>query len=139
MVDTAPNGSNFVEVGSWFGKSTNYLATKIRESKNNINFTCVDTWKGTDDEELHQNIVNTFNGDIFYEFIDNTVLSNNYGTFNIIKDIVNCVAITNMVGASVKDFLAKFKHRLIINNKKKIKTNCEIIYLPIYLEHLKNS
>jgi hypothetical protein len=86
MVDTAPNGSNFVEVGSWFGKSTNYLATKIRESKNNINFTCVDTWKGTDDEELHQNIVNTFNGDIFYEFIDNTVLSNNYGTFNIIKD-----------------------------------------------------
>ena len=86
MVDTAPNGSNFVEVGSWFGKSTNYLATKIRESKKNINFTCVDTWKGTDDEELHQNIVNTFNGDIFYEFIDNTVLSNNYGTFNIIKD-----------------------------------------------------
>jgi hypothetical protein len=86
MVDTAPNGSNFVEVGSWFGKSTNYLATKIRESNKNINFTCVDTWKGTDDEELHQNIVNTFNGDIFYEFIDNTVLSNNYGTFDIIKD-----------------------------------------------------
>jgi predicted O-methyltransferase YrrM len=86
MVETAPPGSNFVEVGSWFGKSTNYLATKIRESKKNINFTCVDTWKGTDDEELHQNIVNTFNGDIFYEFIDNTVLSNNYGTFDMIKD-----------------------------------------------------
>ena len=86
MVETAPPNSNFVEVGSWFGKSTNYLATKIRESKKNINFTCVDTWKGTDDEELHQNIVNTFNGDIFYEFIDNTVLSNNYGTFDMIKD-----------------------------------------------------
>jgi predicted O-methyltransferase YrrM len=86
MVDTAPNGSNFVEVGSWFGKSTNYLATKIRESKKNINFTCVDTWKGTDDEELHQNIVGAFNGDIFYEFVDNTVLSNNYATFDMIKD-----------------------------------------------------
>jgi predicted O-methyltransferase YrrM len=86
MVETAPHGSNFVEVGSWFGKSTNYLATKIRESKKNINFTCVDTWKGTDDEELHQNIVGAFNGDIFYEFVDNTVLSNNYGTFDIIKD-----------------------------------------------------
>jgi len=86
MVETAPNGSNFVEVGSWFGKSTNYLATKIRESKKNINFTCVDTWKGTDDEELHQNIVGAFNGDIFYEFVDNTVLSNNYATFDIIKD-----------------------------------------------------
>jgi predicted O-methyltransferase YrrM len=86
MVETAPHGSNFVEVGSWFGKSTNYLATKIRESKKNINFTCVDTWKGTDDEELHQNIVGAFNGDIFYEFVDNTVLSNNYSTFDIIKD-----------------------------------------------------
>jgi hypothetical protein len=86
MVETAPHGSNFVEVGSWFGKSTNYLATKIRESKKNINFTCVDTWKGTDDEELHQNIVGAFNGDIFYEFVDNTVLSNNYATFDIIKD-----------------------------------------------------
>jgi len=86
MVETAPHGSNFVEVGSWFGKSTNYLATKIRESKKNINFTCVDTWKGTDDEELHQNIVGAFNGDIFFEFVDNTVLSNNYATFDIIKD-----------------------------------------------------
>ena len=86
MVETAPHGSNFVEVGSWFGKSTNYLATKIRESKKNINFTCVDTWKGTDDEELHQNIVGAFNGDIFYEFVDNTFLSNNYATFDIIKD-----------------------------------------------------
>jgi hypothetical protein len=86
MVDTAPNGSTFVEVGAWFGKSTNHLATKIRESKKNINFTSVDTWKGTDDEDLHQNIVGAFNGDIFYEFIDNTVLSNNYGTFNVIKD-----------------------------------------------------
>ena len=86
MVDTAPNDSVFVEVGAWFGKSTNHLATKIKESKKNINFTSVDTWKGTDDEDLHQNIVGVFNGDIFYEFIDNTVLSNNYGTFNVIKD-----------------------------------------------------
>jgi len=86
IVDSASDGSTFVEVGAWFGKSTNYLATKIRESKKDILFTSVDTWKGTDDEELHQNIVQSFSGDIFYEFIDNTVLSNNYGTFNIIKD-----------------------------------------------------
>ena len=86
VVDKAAFGSTFVEVGAWFGKSTNYLATKIKESKKNIHFTSVDTWKGTDDEELHQNIVGAFNGDIFYEFIDNTVLSNNYGTFDMIKD-----------------------------------------------------
>ena len=86
VVEKAPFDATFVEVGAWFGKSTNHLASKIRESKKNINFTTIDTWKGTDDEQLHQNIVGAFNGDIFYEFIDNTVLSNNYGTFNMIKD-----------------------------------------------------
>ena len=86
MVETAPFNSTFVEVGAWFGKSTNHLATKIKESKKNIKFTTVDTWKGTDDEELHQNIVGAFSGDIFYEFIDNTVLSNNYPSFDMIKD-----------------------------------------------------
>lgn len=86
LIETSPFEANVVEVGAWFGKSTNYLAEKIRKSKKNINFTTVDTWKGTDDEELHQNIVGKFNGDIFFEFIDNTRLSNNYGHFNIIKD-----------------------------------------------------
>ena len=86
MVESAKGGETFVELGAWFGKSTNYLATKIRESKKNIKFTAIDTWKGTDNEELHQNIVVAFNGDIFYEFIDNTTLSNNYSAFDIIKD-----------------------------------------------------
>ena len=86
MVETAPFNSTFVEVGTWFGKSTNYLAGKIKESKKNIHFTTIDTFKGTQTEDLHLNIVDTFNGDIFYEFIDNTIISNNYGTFDIIKD-----------------------------------------------------
>ena len=86
MVATAPFNSTFVEVGAWFGKSTNYLAGKIKESKKNIHFTTIDTFKGTQTEDLHLNIVDTFNGDIFYEFIDNTIISNNYGTFDIIKD-----------------------------------------------------
>jgi len=86
MVNSVKTPVEFVEVGAWLGKSTNYMATRIRESGKPIHFTTVDTWKGTDDEELHQNIVNTFNGDIFYEFIDNTVISKNYGTFDCIKD-----------------------------------------------------
>ena len=86
MVESAVGGETFVELGAWFGKSTNYLATKIRESKKNIKFTAIDTWKGTDNEELHQNIVGAFNGDIFYEFVDNTTLCNNYSAFDIIKD-----------------------------------------------------
>jgi hypothetical protein len=86
MVETTPFNSTFVEVGAWFGKSTNYLAGKIKESKKNIHFTTIDTFKGTPTEDLHLNIVDTFNGDIFYEFIENTVISNNYGKFDIIKD-----------------------------------------------------
>ena len=86
IVDSADGGETFVELGAWFGKSTNYLATKIKQSGKDIKLTSVDTWKGTDNEELHQNIVGAFNGDIFYEFIDNTTLSNNYNSFDIIKD-----------------------------------------------------
>ncbi len=86
VVNDAKDGDVFVEVGTWFGKSTNYLVDRIKESNKNIKFITIDTFKGTDDEELHQNIVGAFNGDIFYEFIDNTVLSDNYGMFDIIKD-----------------------------------------------------
>ena len=86
VADNVTSNSTLVEVGTWLGKSANYLISKVKELKKEVNFITVDTFKGTEDEELHQNIVGAFNGDIFYEFIDNTVLSNNYGSFNIIKD-----------------------------------------------------
>ena len=86
MVDNAKDGDTFVEVGAWFGKSTNYLASKIKDSGKDIKLTAVDTWKGTGDENLHQAIVGAFNGDIFYEFIDNTVRAGNYEGMSIIKD-----------------------------------------------------
>jgi hypothetical protein len=86
VVKAAGNDDVFVEVGAWFGKSTNYMAHQIRESKKNIQFTTVDTWKGTDDEDIHQEIVGSFAGDIFYEFVDNSILSDNYGHINMIKD-----------------------------------------------------
>jgi hypothetical protein len=103
FVDEAKDGDTFVEVGTWFGKSTNYLVNKIKQSKKDIKFVTVDTFKGTDDEELHQNIVGAFNGDIFYEFIDNTVLSNNYNKFEIIKDTSHNAA--NQFSNSSVDYL----------------------------------
>jgi hypothetical protein len=86
VVKSAGNDDVFVEVGAWFGKSTNYMIQQIRESKKNIQFTTVDTWKGTDDEDIHQEIVGSFAGDIFYEFVDNLILSDNYSHINMIKD-----------------------------------------------------
>jgi glycosyltransferase involved in cell wall biosynthesis/predicted O-methyltransferase YrrM len=86
MVESAVDNAVFVEIGSWMGKSTNYLARKIYESNKNINFTTVDTFKGTDTEQLHKNIVNQFAGDMFIEFTDNLVLNNNYENLTVIKD-----------------------------------------------------
>ena len=103
IVDIAPFNSNIVEVGSWFGKSTNYLAKKIKESKKNIHLTTIDTFKGAEDEELQQTIVNAFNGDIFYDFVDNAVISDTYGTYDIIKDTADNAS--NQFGNSSIDFV----------------------------------
>ena len=86
MVVNAPFNSTFVEVGSWFGKSTNHLIKKILESKKDIKLTTVDTFKGSESSELDKVVVDAFSGDIFYEFIENTIISNNYDSFDIIKD-----------------------------------------------------
>jgi hypothetical protein len=85
-VEKAPFKANFVEVGSWLGKSTNYLVDKIKESKKKIQFTTIDTFKGNLDESYYQKRVESFGGDAFYEFVDNAVISNNYDKFDIIKD-----------------------------------------------------
>jgi GR25 family glycosyltransferase involved in LPS biosynthesis len=48
----------FVEVGSWKGRSSCFLAVEIANSNKNINFYCVDTWEGSvehqDRDDLHQ-------------------------------------------------------------------------------------
>jgi len=86
VVDKLPNNSNIVEVGSWFGKSTNYLANKIFESGKKINFTTIDTFKGSLDEEFHRRTMSVFDNDIYTEFMDSTIMLNNQNTINVIKD-----------------------------------------------------
>ena len=86
VVDKLPNNSNIVEVGSWFGKSTNYLANKIKESGKKINFTTIDTFKGSLDEEFHRRTMSVFDNDIYTEFMDSTIMLDNQNTINVIKD-----------------------------------------------------
>lgn len=85
-VAKAPFGAKFVEVGSWLGKSTNYLVDKIKESKKQISFTTIDTFKGNIGESYYEKRVESFGGDAFYEFVDNSVISNNYDKFEVLKD-----------------------------------------------------
>lgn len=47
MVSYFVDGSHFVEVGSWKGRSSSYMAVEIINSKKKIRFDCVDTWDGS--------------------------------------------------------------------------------------------
>lgn len=49
MVNKFPSGSVFVEIGSWKGKSSAYMAVEIANSQKYIDFFCVDTWKGSEE------------------------------------------------------------------------------------------
>lgn len=47
IVKKFPSGSKFVEVGVWKGKSAAYMCVEIANSNKNIEFYCVDNWKGS--------------------------------------------------------------------------------------------
>jgi hypothetical protein len=45
---------HFVEIGSWKGKSSTFMAVEIANSELDIQFDCVDTWEGSE-EHIHKN------------------------------------------------------------------------------------
>jgi predicted O-methyltransferase YrrM len=96
-VELASNSSQslFVEVGSWLGRSSSCMATFIKNSKKDIKFYCVDTWKGSDEEE-HKKFVEKLeknNSSLFNEFDKNITLCG-------IKDYVNPMQMTSLEAAS---------------------------------------
>jgi len=45
-----PDGSHFVEIGVWKGKSAAYMAVElINNNKSNTKFDCIDTWEGSEE------------------------------------------------------------------------------------------
>jgi predicted O-methyltransferase YrrM len=64
LVKTHDN-ANFVEVGSWQGKSASFMAVEIINQNKNIKLHCVDTWEGSiehanDDIIKNQLLYDTF-------------------------------------------------------------------------------
>jgi predicted O-methyltransferase YrrM len=59
----------FVEIGSWLGKSSAFMAVEIKNSNKNIDFYCVDTWRGSSEHELDERIIND---SLFNSFLENT-------------------------------------------------------------------
>lgn len=71
FVDDSVDDSKIVEIGSFFGKSTEYLLKKINQSGKDIKVFCIDTFEGTQNEEFHLNLVNEHGGDIYEDFCKN--------------------------------------------------------------------
>jgi predicted O-methyltransferase YrrM len=86
-VNTAKDGDHFVEVGSWRGRSTAYLAVSIVNSGKQIKFDAVDTWRGSLDEEVHQQDPSVINDTLYDEFLAN---------MEPVKDIVNPIRLTSV-------------------------------------------
>jgi predicted O-methyltransferase YrrM len=70
-VSRFPTNSHFVEVGSWKGQSAAYMAVEIHNSGKTIRFDCIDTWKGSLNEDPHQNDQYVKNGLLYEKFMSN--------------------------------------------------------------------
>ncbi len=70
-VSEAPPQAVFVEIGAWLGRSTAYLAQRIKESVKNIRLYVVDTWKGSLGEQVHEDEVRRAGGSIYPAFLEN--------------------------------------------------------------------
>ena len=51
IVESSNNGSHFVEVGSFKGKSSSCMAEQIISSGKDIRLDCVDTWEGSEEHQ----------------------------------------------------------------------------------------
>ena len=68
IVNYFPTESKFVEVGSWKGMSSAYMAVEIINSGKEIDFLCIDTWEGSVE---HQGVVST--SGLFETFLHNMI------------------------------------------------------------------
>jgi hypothetical protein len=67
-VEDAQDGSVFVEIGAWKGKSTAYMCVEILNSNKNIKFHVVDYFQGSKEHQTEDAIVN---GTLQEEFLKN--------------------------------------------------------------------
>ena len=67
MVKEFPDGSHFVEVGAWHGKSTSFMIVEIINSNKKIKFDVVDTWLGSSEHRDDENVKRGKLYDIFLE------------------------------------------------------------------------
>lgn len=64
VVQEAPDGSRFAEVGCWLGRSAAFMGVEIINSKKDLELYCIDHWKGSIE---HENVPK----DLFEQFKQN--------------------------------------------------------------------
>lgn len=97
MVEHFPDNSHFVEIGSWKGRSSSYMAVEILNSNKKIKFDCVDTWEGSLE---HTDVNSPFfiqelvdNKDwLYYEFLKNTLP---------VRDMINPIRLSSLESAKL--------------------------------------
>jgi predicted O-methyltransferase YrrM len=91
MVRRAPREAQFVEVGSWLGRSAALMAVEIVNSGKNINFVCIDPWEdgGPDlrDTPYYQNLKHP----VYDLFLEN---------IRPVRHVVTPLRMTSLVGAT---------------------------------------
>lgn len=66
LASNLPDGSTIIEIGSFMGRSTSFLATAFwNANKENVKIYCIDTWEGSGKEHAHLDLSTMY--DIFKE------------------------------------------------------------------------
>lgn len=97
-VKSAQEGSVFVEIGTWKGKSTSCMGQLIKSSGKNIKFYAIDTFEGSD-EVWHQEWIKYLkdnNTSLFQEYENNLKSCGVY-------DVVNTIKSTSVEASSMFD------------------------------------
>lgn len=92
-VDTAKDGELFVEVGSFKGKSSSYLAVEILNSGKKIQLDCVDTWAGSIEHQAGAEceVKEVVEGTLYETFLKN---------IEPVKEVIRPVRMTSLEAAA---------------------------------------
>ena len=99
MVEKFNEGSHFVEVGVWKGRSASFMAVEIHNSGKKIKFDCVDTWEGSiehideSDPTKYDPILQEKDG-LYNEYLKN---------IEPVKHIINSVRTTSVEASKLYD------------------------------------
>lgn len=93
MVNRFSDGSKFVEVGTWKGRSASFMAVEILNSGKKIQFDCIDNWEYVDglQNDIDKQL---FGKDIYSQFLNN---------IEPVRDIINPIKSISWEAANLYD------------------------------------